>query len=189
MAQLLFIGFLFTVIAGSLLHFAYEAFGKKMLVGFFSPVNESVWEHLKLLFFPSLFFFLFLFFHNRNSVPNLFPVAAFSILLGSITIISTFYTYVGIIGKHFLIADILTFILGVFVTDLFAFYFLDTSFFSSSIATFFGIFLLFVFLFSFIFFTYFPPKLAIFQDPSTKNLSSSHWSKWINRYKNRILLK
>ena len=46
------IGILFTIILGSLSHFFYGWSGNFFLVGFFSPVNESVWEHLKLLFFP-----------------------------------------------------------------------------------------------------------------------------------------
>ncbi len=41
---------------GSLLHFVYRWSGKKLFAGFVSPVNESTWEHLKLLFFPSLLF-------------------------------------------------------------------------------------------------------------------------------------
>lgn len=52
------IGILFTMILGSLSHFFYGWSGDFFLVGLFSPVNESVWEHLKLLFFPALLFML-----------------------------------------------------------------------------------------------------------------------------------
>ncbi|MEM3021819.1 MAG: DUF6512 family protein, partial [Candidatus Caldarchaeum sp.] len=47
-------GFFFIVFAGSLLHFTYELSGGNMVVALFSAVNESVWEHLKLPFFPAL---------------------------------------------------------------------------------------------------------------------------------------
>lgn len=40
-------------IAGSALHFLYEAF-PSALSAIFSSVNESPWEHLKLLFWPTL---------------------------------------------------------------------------------------------------------------------------------------
>lgn len=47
------LAFLGTVLAGTGLHFAY-ALCPAPLVGLFAPVNESVWEHLKLLFWPFL---------------------------------------------------------------------------------------------------------------------------------------
>ena len=45
-------GILFTAIAGTLLHFAYEYSMENPLVAMFAPVNESTWEHMKLLFWP-----------------------------------------------------------------------------------------------------------------------------------------
>ena len=36
---------------GTLLHFTYRWSGRNPLI---APVNESVWEHMKLLFFPML---------------------------------------------------------------------------------------------------------------------------------------
>ncbi len=49
-------GFLFTAIAGTLLHFLYDWSGQSLLIAPFSAVNESIWEHMKLLFFPMLLF-------------------------------------------------------------------------------------------------------------------------------------
>ena len=45
---------LFSLVLGTLLHFTYEWSGENLFVGSFSAVNESVWEHLKLVFFPML---------------------------------------------------------------------------------------------------------------------------------------
>ena len=42
------------IILGTIFHFTYEWSGKKVIIGLFSAVNESTWEHLKLLFFPML---------------------------------------------------------------------------------------------------------------------------------------
>lgn len=47
-------GFLFTAAAGTLLHFTYAWSGNNPVVGAFSAVNESTWEHMKLLFVPLL---------------------------------------------------------------------------------------------------------------------------------------
>ena len=52
-------GILFTLIIGTLLHFTYEWSGENPFVALYSPVNESVWEHLKLLFFPVLLYTFF----------------------------------------------------------------------------------------------------------------------------------
>ena len=49
-------GIIFTFLAGTLLHFAYEWSGTNFWVGLFAPVSESIWEHMKLLFFPMLIY-------------------------------------------------------------------------------------------------------------------------------------
>lgn len=45
---------IFVMILGTLLHFTFEWSGNSTFVASFSAVNESTWEHLKLLFFPML---------------------------------------------------------------------------------------------------------------------------------------
>ena len=51
-------GFIFTAVAGTLLHFLYEWLGQAWWIAPFSGVNESVWEHMKLLFWPMAIFAL-----------------------------------------------------------------------------------------------------------------------------------
>ena len=55
----LLLGILFAIAAGILLHFAYEWSMENPFVALFAPVNESVWEHLKMLFFPVFLYTLF----------------------------------------------------------------------------------------------------------------------------------
>ncbi|MBR5155491.1 MAG: hypothetical protein IKW62_03275, partial [Clostridia bacterium] len=50
------IGFIFTCIAGVILHFLFDWTKNSVIVAPFSAVNESIWEHMKLLFFPLLAF-------------------------------------------------------------------------------------------------------------------------------------
>ena len=47
-------GALFTAAMGTLLHFVYDWSGGWGAAAAFSAVNESTWEHMKLLFFPSM---------------------------------------------------------------------------------------------------------------------------------------
>ena len=49
-------GFGATALAGTLLHFLFDWTGKNLLAAFFSGVNESTWEHIKLLFWPLFLF-------------------------------------------------------------------------------------------------------------------------------------
>lgn len=53
MKKRFFLAFLLAVLAGTGLHFLYDVCPVP-LVGLFAPVNESVWEHLKLFFWPAL---------------------------------------------------------------------------------------------------------------------------------------
>lgn len=41
------------VVTGTLLHFAFGWSGRSPVVGVVAPVNESVWEHLKMAFWPA----------------------------------------------------------------------------------------------------------------------------------------
>ena len=47
-------GALFIIASGSALHFVYAWSGYSLVVGFFGAVNESIWEHLKLAFWPTI---------------------------------------------------------------------------------------------------------------------------------------
>lgn len=42
----------YAIFLGTILHFTYELSKNNALVGAFSSINESTWEHLKLAFFP-----------------------------------------------------------------------------------------------------------------------------------------
>ena len=91
-------GFGVTSLLGTLLHFLYEFSGKSLWVAPFSSVNESTWEHMKLLFWPLLLFAIVqsFFFKNRE---NFWCVKLRGILLGLSLIPILFYTYNGVIGK------------------------------------------------------------------------------------------
>lgn len=100
-------------VVGSLWHFIYDFSAQNLLVGFFAPVNESTWEHMKLIFFPMLIFVLMTYKGLSKEYECILP----SMLIGNICatwlIPVVFYTYSGIIGKNTLILDILTFVLCV----------------------------------------------------------------------------
>ena len=66
--------FIFISVLGVLLHFTYEWSGDNAVVGLFSAVNESTWEHLKLLFFPFLLLTILEVLLRGNMLPEQFNV-------------------------------------------------------------------------------------------------------------------
>ena len=82
----LIIGAVFTIITGTLLHFVYEWSGESLFVGIFSPINESVWEHLKLLFFPMSVWILIGYFIFGKKFKTYIPSAVIGIISGMILI-------------------------------------------------------------------------------------------------------
>ena len=91
------LGFAVTALGGTLLHFLYEWLGKALWIAPFSGVNESTWEHMKLLFWPMLLFAVAerFFFRDRE---DFWCVKSKGILLGLLLIPVLFYTYNGVIG-------------------------------------------------------------------------------------------
>lgn len=99
-------GFLFTSVLGTLSHFFYDWSGRNPLAALISPVNESIWEHMKLLFFPALLWSLFTPRSLRKDLPSLRPSLHSGILLGTLCIPVLFYTYSGVLGRTYTAVDI-----------------------------------------------------------------------------------
>ena len=91
-------GFAVATFGGTILHFLYDWTGGSVLVSPFSGVNESTWEHMKLLFWPLFVFALIQrpFFKGQE---NYWCVKLAQILLGLTLIPVAFYTYNGVFGK------------------------------------------------------------------------------------------
>ena len=91
-------GFALITFGGTILHFLYDWTGGSILVAPFSGVNESTWEHMKLLFWPLFLFAVIqrLFFKGQE---NYWCIKLAEILLGLMLIPVLFYTYNGVFGK------------------------------------------------------------------------------------------
>ena len=92
------VGFGVTALGGTVLHFLYEWLGEAIWIAPLAGVNESTWEHMKLLFWPMLIYALIESFFFRDK-ENFWCVKARGILLGISLIPIIFYTYNGVIGK------------------------------------------------------------------------------------------
>ena len=159
-----FFGFSVTALGGTLLHFLYEWLGNAAWIAPFSGVNESTWEHMKLLFWPMLIYALLqsLFFRDRK---DFFCVKLRGILLGLILIPIIFYTYNGVIGKSPDWINIAIFFLSAAVAYLY-----ETRLFKKEATCHrpklaFGVLCVIALLF--VIFTFKTPEIGIFKDPLT----------------------
>lgn len=105
------------LILGTLLHFIYEWSGNNTIIASFSAVNESVWEHLKLVFYPMLILGLIEYYFVKNIANNYIEAKAIGIFTAISFIVISFFTYTGIIGTNFFIIDILIFIISIILGE------------------------------------------------------------------------
>ncbi|MBQ8592575.1 MAG: hypothetical protein IJ485_07505 [Lachnospiraceae bacterium] len=100
------IGAIIVSILGTLGHFAYEWSGQNPIVGLFTSLDESVWEHIKLLFFPMLVVGSFLVTSLKENYPAVLPGLLAGNLAGCIMIPVIYYTYSSILGRNISWIDI-----------------------------------------------------------------------------------
>ena len=157
-------GSIFVLAAGALAHFLYQWTGENSFVGLLTPINESIWEHMKLVFFPMLFFAVFIIFKCKRGYPCIVSSMYMGIVTGTLLIPVFFYTYTKLLGKDIFILDLGTFVLSTIIAFFAAYKFALVPK-MQSYTRIFGS-LVCLLLLSFLFFTYYPPNLEIFADPT-----------------------
>ena len=90
-------GFAFSTLAGTVLHFLYDWTKESPIAAIFSGVNESTWEHMKLLYWPVLLFAIFQRFFFREE--NYWWVKLVASALGMALIPVLLYSFNGMFGK------------------------------------------------------------------------------------------
>ncbi len=158
-----FFGFGAVSLAGTLLHFLYDR-TKSNLAALFSGINESTWEHMKLLFFPLLLFAIVQSFFTGKEYENFWCIKLKGTLFGLILIPVLFYTLQGIFGKTpdwvniaiFFVAAAITFL---YETKQFHKGSFPCKYEKLAIAAFCLLTLLFWV------FTFLPPQIPLFRDP------------------------
>ncbi len=159
------LGFAVTALGGTLLHFLYDWLGEAVWIAPISGINESTWEHMKILFWPMFIFAVVesFFFRERK---DFWCVKLKGILLGIILIPVLFYTYNGAIAKS---PDWLN--IAIFFISAAAAYIYETRQFNNETTVCrykkLSIFILLVIAFLFVLFTFRAPEIGIFKDPLT----------------------
>lgn len=158
---------LFSLVLGTLLHFTYEWSGENAFVGSFSAVNESVWEHLKLVFFPMLIATIVEYFFIKDVSKNYIEAKTIGIFTAIAFIVVAFFTYSGIIGTSIIVIDILIFIISIILGEYVAYKLMKREDESTVATEVLSIVILAFLLLCFVIFTYLPPEVNLFRDVTT----------------------
>ena len=156
------ISLILSSVLGVLFHYTYELSGNNKFVALFSAINESTWEHLKLIFFPMIITTFLGYIFLKNEFDNFLCARTIAIIIAMLFTVVFFYTYTGILGKNIAFIDISSFfisiLIGEYITDLLINNKVKCN---KNIAI---IFLLGIAI-MFVLFTFRPPQIQLFKDP------------------------
>ena len=160
-------GFLFVCAAGTALHFLYQWSGESVAAPPFAAVNESVWEHMKLLFWPML-----LWAGAERAVlggysRGFWPAKALGTLLGLALIPALYYTYTGALDVSVMWVDIAIFFVAAAAAFLAETRMLARDWRCRGGARASALVLLLLLSAAFVLCTFVPPRFPLFRDPVT----------------------
>ena len=162
-------GATFTAVLGTLLHFLF-VWTDWIFLAPFAAVNESTWEHMKILFFPLVFFAVLQSRFFRLEYPSFWTVKLIGTIFGVLLIPVLFYTILGSFGVSPAWVNVTIF----FLAD-FSAYGLEWTLFKnldfSDKKDGWAVLILLLFAAAFILFTFYPPHIPLFQDPITGGYS------------------
>ena len=149
-------------VLGSLMHFAYNVFSNP-IVAVIAPVNESIFEHLKLVLYPMLFVSLIVWYRYKNKDLSFLTASPISIIVGILSVVLIYYFYYFGLGIESLFLDIFLLLLSIFIGNM-SFYWVRVHHIQWSMKISFAIIIILIILFTF--WTFFPPDLPLFIDYS-----------------------
>lgn len=159
-------GFFITSLLGVLLHFLFDWTDQSRLSALISGVNESTWEHMKLLFFPLFIYAIAESFFAKER-KDFWCIKLIGALAGIISIPIIFYTLNGAFFKTPDWINITIF----FVSAAIAFFTESLIFKKGNIPCpkrFIPISVFLMITVAFFVFSFYPPQIPLFKDPITE---------------------
>ena len=155
--------FVFVCVLGTLLHFLYD-WTNLLIFAPISAVNESTWEHMKILYIPCFTFAIIQSFSPTFKIKDFFNAKLFSMGLSTAFIPIAFYTINGALFKTPFYVDILLFYIAALLNSLLS-YFAVIRLNIKAKSGVYGLIGALLILLAFITFTFYPPALPIFISP------------------------
>lgn len=156
-------GFFVVGILGTLMHFVYEWSGENGLVGLFAAVNESTWEHMKLLFFPMVAFELYQCSKLGEAYPRILYGGFYATLVATACIPLLFYGYQIFTKGSVTVLNLLVFYVSVAIGMVLNYKWRDVC--KSKGCQTLSVSLVVIVTLCFWLFTYLPPEGILFQEP------------------------
>lgn len=155
------LGILVLFVVGSLFHFLYSLTGECFIVGLFVPINESIFEHTKMVVLPIFIWWsIFYLFRKKDLFVNAwFTSALIAMISAIIAIPMLFYFYSQAFGIESLVIDILILLISLAIGQILGLHYYRHE---KGIEYHFAIFLMIVIIILFAFFTINPPAFPIF---------------------------
>lgn len=162
------IGIPILFLIGSIMHFLYNILWASSVVGLFAPVNESIWEHSKMVVWPVILWWsLFYCFRGKQyqiDKNKWFTSALVALLTSLVTMPLLYYFYTGAFGVELLWVDILILLFSVLFGQVLG---LHTYRYGRGLSTKYVLVVFAVIVLLFMLFTFFPPHIPLFQDGVT----------------------
>lgn len=161
--------FFFIGLVGAALHFTYELSDfSSNVVAYFSAVNESTWEHLKMVFFPGLVFALIEYTYVREQVNNYLIAKTASLFVMPLVIVVGWYIYAPAVGRSIFRVDLVLFYIAVFIGQYISYKLLTRPPLEKKFNTYaIGVFIIMFLAFST--FTFYPPRIFLFENFDLKD--------------------
>ena len=157
------IGFIFILVLGTLFHFMFDWIEHKPIGSYLFAINESTWEHMKLVVFPSILWLLICLLTTSNL--NYLTASLISLIIMLLFIPLFFHGY-RLFLKDIVFLDILDFIIAILLGQIGAHNTLKLDI--PNYINIISLILIVLISISFIYHTIKPGKNQIFKDPITK---------------------
>ena len=160
-------GIALIILAGALLHFVFAWSGYWRPAGLIAGVNESTWEHFKIGFWPALLYALVEYPFLKDKTHNFWVAKCAAFLTMPLVIAILFYSYTALTGHHYLLADVVIFILAIVAGQLVSYRVLIAGEIANRSARPLAIAIIALLVLAFSLLSYYPPRNFLFQHPET----------------------
>lgn len=107
------IGVVVVIILGFVFHELYKFTGNNFAIGLISPINESKWEHWKIVFWPMLIYGIIEFFFIKSAVNNFWFSKAIAIIIALLITFGVIELYELIAKEESMVVHIISYVAGI----------------------------------------------------------------------------
>lgn len=157
-------------LVGAMIHFLYGLCGQLIIIGIIAPINESIWEHLKLFFYPLIIWWTIGYAFLKKENPLVKEKWFFSLMISEVTciisVVAFYYSYTGALGIKSIFLDIFSLALALYLGQNFGIHIYKHCK-KSRLRYYVSIMIIIFLVIIFTIFTFNPPKLPLFKDGIT----------------------